>query len=252
MDGSSGLTLQGLSSRLWNLWRTDVRAGVRADGLSTGGGRRSAHRGTAGGRAGVVHEVVPSSCTGWCRAVHSASGDVHRCPQVVHRPVGCRPATVTCRQLSLGGADVALCPQSCPHAGDEFGHLTCDVYSSWFVEHVEIWTVGQISGVSESLCHRGRPALGLWGLWTNPGDSRRPWPGTDTSSDFPDSSDRCRRPTVTHIACGQLLWTDAHGPWTGGDATSTTRPSGPARPRAVQAQPREVCLIRLVSSVTWL
>lgn len=215
MDGSPGLTLQGLSSRLWNLWRTDVRAGPVVCGLFTAGGRRTSSRGTTGGRAGVVHELPSGPCTGGGSALHSDGKDVHRCPQVVHRPVGCRPATVTFRQLSVGASDVALCPQSCPHAGDEFGQLTCSVYSKWFVIDAEIWPVGQISKLSESLCGDGVVPGVLCGLWTTAGDDSEPWPVVPGSSDLHDSSDRWRGPRVTHTACGQLLWMDAHGRWIG-------------------------------------
>ena len=251
VDGSRGWTLQGLSSRLWNLWRTDVRAGPVVYGLSTGGGRRAWSRGTGGGRAGVVHRGPLAPCTGRAAALHSGCGDVHRCPQVVHRAVGCRPATVTFRQLSVGVPHVALCPQSCPHAGDEIGQLTCSVYSKWFAVHAEIWPVGQISGVSESLCGEAAPCSFLCALWTAPGDDGRPWWVLSGSSDLTDPPDRCTRPWVTHTFCGQVLWTVAHRPW------RATRP-GVEAGRAGGAggarrdQPREVCLIRLVSSVTWL
>jgi len=100
--------------------------------------------------------------------VHSRVPAVHRCPQVVHRPVGCGAATVTASLLALCDAQTALCPQSCPHAVYELGQLTRWMYSEWSLVDAEISSRGQISQMSDSLCnHQGgrrRPVH----LWTGP------------------------------------------------------------------------------------
>jgi len=108
--------------------------------------------------------------------VHSQVPAVHRCPQVVHRPVGCGTATVTASLLALCDAQTALCPQSCPHAVYELGQLTRRMHLEWSIFDAEIHGRGQISEMPDSLRYRqggGRRAVHLW---TGPVGSGCAWP----------------------------------------------------------------------------
>ncbi len=228
---SSQFSVRFSSSRLWNLGTVAVRPGQCPPGLSTSCRGRAGTPGTGRGRRVGVHPVVPRRA----RTTRPGSTPLPGLSTALHRQVHS-----LCPDGQGTGA--RLCPQTCPHA----------VYEAWLIR-----CLAPARGVLVTQSHVCSPG-------GRRGPSDRCATGPVPAAPNLNRRERAgrghgRRGTATEPAEGRRMRCvngvrTRHERRTTGEQRAGGGPAGPHDEVGVDGrrQPRAVCLMRLVSSVTWL